>query len=113
MSIKSTRPLATDEVLQFDLPLPAGDAVGGRARVLREQAYGVYALRFEALGESARSRLAGVAAQVRSCAAGNRGAGEGPAEIGPALDADPSNLWGNARGGSDAERGRGSRGGAS
>jgi hypothetical protein len=62
MSIKSTRPLATDEVLQFDLPLAPGDAVGGRARVLREQAYGVYALRFEALGEPARSRLAGVAA---------------------------------------------------
>jgi hypothetical protein len=36
--------------------------VRGRARVLREQAYGVYALRFERLSDEARaalSRLAG------------------------------------------------------
>ena len=62
MSVKSTRPLAADEVLEFDLPLPPGDTVGGRARVLREQAYRVYALRFEALAEPDRSRIAGVAA---------------------------------------------------
>jgi hypothetical protein len=62
MSIRSPRPLATDEVLQFDLPLAPGDTVAGRARVVREQAYGIYALRFEALEELARSRLAGVTA---------------------------------------------------
>jgi hypothetical protein len=62
MSVKSTRPLATDEVLQFDLPVPPGEAVGGRARVVREQAYGVYALRFEALADATRSWLAGVTA---------------------------------------------------
>jgi hypothetical protein len=62
MSVTTARPLATDEVLHFDLPLPPGDVVDGRARVLREQAYGVYALRFEALREPVRARLAGVAA---------------------------------------------------
>ena len=62
MSVTTKRPLAPDEVLQFDLPLPPGEPVGGQARVLREQGYQVYALRFEALHEAARSRLAGVAA---------------------------------------------------
>jgi hypothetical protein len=62
MSVTTTRPLAPDEVLRFDLPLPPGDVVDGRARVLRQQGYRVYALRFEALPEPARARLAGVAA---------------------------------------------------
>ena len=62
MSVTSARPLAADEVVHFDLPLPRGDTVDGEARVLREQSYRVYALRFEALPEPARSRLAGVAA---------------------------------------------------
>jgi hypothetical protein len=57
MSVTSERPLATDEVLHFDLPLGDGE-VGGDARVLRERAYHVYALRFEALPEPARARLA-------------------------------------------------------
>ena len=47
MSVTTKRPLAPDEVLSFDLPLASGEVVDGRARVLREQAYGVYALRFE------------------------------------------------------------------
>ena len=56
MSVTTQRPLATDEVLHFDLPL--GDIeVDGAARVLRERAYHVYALRFEALAEPARARL--------------------------------------------------------
>ena len=52
MAVCSDRPLAEDEVVDFDLP-----AVRGRARVLREQAYHVYALRFEALHDEARAEL--------------------------------------------------------
>ena len=52
MAISSDRPLAADELVEFDLP-----AVHGRARVLREQAYHVYALRFEALRDGARAGL--------------------------------------------------------
>ena len=50
MAVASDRPLAPDELVVFDLP-----AVRGRARVLREQAYHVYALRFEALEGEARA----------------------------------------------------------
>jgi len=48
MAVCSERPLAADEVVSFEIP-----AVWGRARVLREQAYHVYALRFEALHDEA------------------------------------------------------------
>jgi PilZ domain-containing protein len=61
MRVTTTRPLATDEVLHFDLPLPRG-GVDGDARVLREQGYRIYAMRFESLLEPARERLTGVAA---------------------------------------------------
>jgi hypothetical protein len=61
MRVSTTRPLAQDELLRFDLPLAQG-AVDGEARVLREQGYRIYALRFESLREPARARLAGVAA---------------------------------------------------
>jgi hypothetical protein len=56
MSVTCERPLATDEVVHFDLPLRDGE-VDGDARVLREQGYHVYALRFEALAEPARAQL--------------------------------------------------------
>ena len=52
MAVASDRPLAPDELVVFDLP-----AVRGRARVLREQAYHVYALRFEAMQDEARDAL--------------------------------------------------------
>ena len=45
MSVSCERPLATDEVLHFDLPLAEGEVDH------------VYALRFEALPEPARARL--------------------------------------------------------
>ena len=61
MRVTTARPLAADEVLHFDLPLADGHVVDGEARVLREQGYGIYALRFEALLEPARAMLAGVA----------------------------------------------------
>ena len=50
MSVATTRPLAIDEVLRFDLlPMPV-PLVSGRARVLRDQGGDVYGLRFEGLG---------------------------------------------------------------
>jgi hypothetical protein len=58
MRVATQRPLATDEVLDFELPPPAGPGLRGRARVLRQQTYGVYALRFERLSDDARAVLA-------------------------------------------------------
>lgn len=56
MSVCSRRPLSPDEVLTFDLPAPEA-AISGRARVLRQQGYELYALRFEQLAEPCRSQL--------------------------------------------------------
>ena len=56
MSVSTQRPLAPDEVLNFALPLISGHVVGGRARVLREQGYRVYALRFESAAAPAGSQ---------------------------------------------------------
>ena len=60
MSVHTSRPLAVDELLEFELPDRA--RINGRARVLREQAYRVYALRFEKLGDEARAEIATLAA---------------------------------------------------
>ena len=55
MSVASQRPLATDELLRFDL---AGDeGLQGEARVLRQRAHQVYVLRFEHLQDAVRARL--------------------------------------------------------
>jgi hypothetical protein len=59
MRVHTNRPLAVDELLEFELPAHA--PVNGRARVLREQAYRVYAVRFEKLGEQARAELSALA----------------------------------------------------
>ena len=40
MCIATPRPLATDEVLDFDLRLSGADHVDGRARVLRHEGHG-------------------------------------------------------------------------
>jgi hypothetical protein len=53
MCVATTRPLSADEVLTFELP----PRISGRARVLRQQGYDSYAVRFEALGEPAREAL--------------------------------------------------------
>ena len=55
MSVCSERPLATDELLVFDLG--SEHELHGRARVLRQQAHQVYALRFEGLPADARAGL--------------------------------------------------------
>jgi PilZ domain len=59
MRVASQRPLAADEVLEFELPPPggAGARISGRARVLRQQTYGIYALRFERLSDEDRAAL--------------------------------------------------------
>ena len=49
MSVATTRPLAIDEELGFDLPPLPYPLVSGRARVLRDQGGDVYGLRFEGL----------------------------------------------------------------
>ena len=49
MSVATTRPLAVDEELGFELPPPPSPLVSGRARVLRDQGGDVYGLRFERL----------------------------------------------------------------
>jgi len=59
MRITSNRPLAPDELLEFELPERA--RINGRARVLREQGYRIYALRFEKLGDEARAEIAELA----------------------------------------------------
>jgi hypothetical protein len=59
MRVHTNRPLGVDELLDFELPEHPN--VQGRARVLREQAYRVYALRFEKLGEEARAEIATLA----------------------------------------------------
>jgi hypothetical protein len=61
MRIATTRPLALDEVLEF--ALPERPALSGRARVLREQGYRVYAMRFERLSDGARAEIADLARQ--------------------------------------------------
>jgi hypothetical protein len=53
MCVATTRPLATDEVLEFELP----PRISGRARVLRQQGYDSYAVRFETLGDPEREAL--------------------------------------------------------
>jgi PilZ domain len=53
MRVCTSRPLAADEVLRFELA--AG--IDGRARVLRQQGHDTYAVRFEVLAEPARAEL--------------------------------------------------------
>ncbi len=57
MCVSCERPLAADEVLRFDLPLPERARLDGRARVLRHEGHHRYALRFEQLVEPAREHL--------------------------------------------------------
>lgn len=52
MCVCTSRPLAADEELRFELP-----GIDGRARVLRQQGHDRYAVRFELLGEPARAEL--------------------------------------------------------
>jgi len=60
MSVCTARPLAADEIVSFDLALDGEPHVDGRARVLRQQSWERYALRFEVLSEPKRDRLRGL-----------------------------------------------------
>ena len=60
MRVHTNRPLGIDEVLEFEFPARA--PINGRARVLREHGYRIYALRFEKLGDEARAVIAELAA---------------------------------------------------
>lgn len=62
MRIKASRPLGVDELLEFELPDRA--RINGRARVLAERGYRVYAVRFEKLGDEARAEIAILAKEV-------------------------------------------------
>ena len=57
MCVLTKRPLAIDEVLEFDLPVAGTDHVDGQVRVLRQEGHGLYALRFEGLLGATRERL--------------------------------------------------------
>jgi hypothetical protein len=52
MCVCTSRPLAADEVLRFELP-----GIDGSARVLRQEGHDTYAVRFERLGEPALQEL--------------------------------------------------------
>ncbi len=70
MCVSTARPLTIDERVRFDLALPPGEHLAGHARVLREQGFGLYALRFEGLSDEERGRLSDVVAArgTTSCA---------------------------------------------
>ena len=53
MYIRAQRPLMVDELLRFELEI----GPGGLARVMRQDAGTRYAMRFEELGDDARSEL--------------------------------------------------------
>jgi hypothetical protein len=60
MRVKTNRPMAVDETLEFELPARA--RINGRARVVNERGYRVYGLRFDNLGDEARAEIAEIAA---------------------------------------------------
>jgi PilZ domain len=55
--ITCRRPLRVDEEVRFDLALPSGDHVGGKARILRQQRHDTYALRFEHMSPATQAAL--------------------------------------------------------
>ena len=58
MCVKCKRPLAEDELVAFTIP---HQEFLGRARVVREQGYHVYALRFEEIADAQRAALQALA----------------------------------------------------
>ena len=57
MCVTTQRPLAIDEVLDFDAPLAGAEHLDRRAPVVRQEHHERYALRFEGLLEPTRERL--------------------------------------------------------
>src|SRR3954468_15320248 len=58
MRVASKRPLHLDELLRFDLELDPELHADGIARVVREHALNIYALRVESIEHTAAMRLA-------------------------------------------------------
>jgi hypothetical protein len=61
MRVATKRPLSADEVLSFELP----PRITGKVRVLRQQGFDSYAVRFESLPAPAREELEGLVAFSR------------------------------------------------
>jgi c-di-GMP-binding flagellar brake protein YcgR len=57
MCVETSRPLATDELLRFEIALTGAGPVQGQARVLRQQGFKHYALRFERISEEPLEQL--------------------------------------------------------
>lgn len=57
MCVSTSRPLAVDERVGFELALDDEQRVAGQAHVLRKQGFGFYALRFDALADEAPAWL--------------------------------------------------------
>lgn len=64
MCVTTDRPLTVDEVLSYDLPIDER-SMQGQARVLREQGFNVYALRFETIPPRAADLLDTMAQQTQ------------------------------------------------
>src|SRR4051812_39959772 len=64
MRVSSPRPLAPDEMVEFDLP-DVEMRISGHARVIRQQRLNVYALRFEGLPPPMERRLHAIAINGR------------------------------------------------
>ena len=58
MRVASQRPLHVDELLRFELALDPALHIDGVARVVREHALKVYALRVESINQASARRLA-------------------------------------------------------
>jgi hypothetical protein len=58
--VATDRPLRVDELLAFDLTLEGDSHVDGHCRVLRQQGYNEYALRFEDVDAATAELLGGV-----------------------------------------------------
>ena len=64
MRVACSRPLAVDEMIDFDIP-NLDIRVNGHARVLRQERLSVYVLRFERLPEPMTQRLHALAINSR------------------------------------------------
>lgn len=72
MRVHTDRPLRIDEVLDFLLDPDTTTPVVGQARVMREQTYRVYAMRFERLPAGEEHHLRALTARAQAGDAGGR-----------------------------------------
>jgi hypothetical protein len=72
MCVHTDRPLRIDEVLDFLLDPDTSSPVVGQARVMREQTYRVYAMRFERLPAGEQHHLSQLTERAQAGDAGGR-----------------------------------------